>query len=425
MSRIVSIEHLSKAYRLGQIGTGTLTNDLRVWWAKKRGKPNPLLKIGQMDNGNVEGEVVWALKDVNLDIEEGEVLGIVGRNGAGKSTLLKILSRITAPTSGQIKVKGTIASLLEVGTGFHPELTGSENIYLNGAILGMSKGEVRKKFDEIITFAEVEKFIDTPVKRYSSGMYVRLAFAVAAHLEPDILIVDEVLAVGDTSFQRKCVEKMGQVAKEGRTVLFVSHNMGMIQSLCKRGIILDSGHLVASDNVEAIVGQYLSKVHDRSNQTLVDYTKRPGLHQTWLEKVLITGGEGSSTLVTGRPASFEFTVSRLQPMLECAFTIYDDMGYAISKLNSVTVGLEDQVSIGNRGRRFICRMDELLLLPGTYRINVAISSDRNLQDHVEGAAVFNVEPGHFRGKVVSEKRSSAKIVLPHHWIIPQEEGRLE
>ncbi len=215
MPTVISVEKLSKAYQLGQIGTGTLTNDLKVWWAKKRGQPNPLLRIGESDHGNRDGETIWALKDVSFTVEQGEVLGIIGRNGAGKSTLLKVLSRITAPTSGKVKVKGRVASLLEVGTGFHPELTGRENIYLNGAILGMNRKEIDHKFDEIVDFAEIEKFIDTPVKRYSSGMYVRLAFAVAAHLEPEILLVDEVLAVGDAEFQKKCLGKMGDVAQAG------------------------------------------------------------------------------------------------------------------------------------------------------------------------------------------------------------------
>src|SRR5512138_2523536 len=204
---VISVENLSKTYRLGQIGTGTFANDLKVWWAKMRGKPNPLLRIGETDHGNRDGENLWALRDVSFTVEQGEVLGIIGRNGAGKSTLLKILSRVTAPTSGKIKVKGRIASLLQVGTGFHPELTGRENIYLNGAILGISRQEIDSKFDEIVDFSGVEKFIDTPVKRYSSGMYLRLAFAVAAHLEPEILVVDEVLAVGDAEFQRKCLGK--------------------------------------------------------------------------------------------------------------------------------------------------------------------------------------------------------------------------
>ena len=256
---VISVEHLSKSYRLGQIGTGTLTNDMKIWYARKMGKPNPLLKIGQEDHGNREGETLWALKDVSFTVEQGEVLGIIGRNGAGKSTLLKILSRVTAPTSGVVKVKGRIASLLEVGTGFHPDLTGRENIYLNGAILGMTRQEIARKFDEIVDFAEIEQFIDTPVKRYSSGMYVRLAFAVAAHLESEILLVDEVLAVGDAEFQKKCLGKMGDVAsKEGRTVLFVSHNMGAVQHLCQRGMFLLSGSIQQTGPIDQIVDKYLS-----------------------------------------------------------------------------------------------------------------------------------------------------------------------
>jgi lipopolysaccharide transport system ATP-binding protein len=257
---VISVENLSKAYRLGQIGTGTLSRDLSVWWAKQRGLPNPMLRFGEKDHGNRDGETIWALKDVSFTVEQGEVLGIIGRNGAGKSTLLKILSRITAPTSGQVKVKGRIASLLEVGTGFHPDLTGRENIYLNGAILGMIREEVRRKFDEIVGFAEIEKFIDTPVKRYSSGMYVRLAFAVAAHLDPEILVVDEVLAVGDAAFQKKCLGKMGDVAREGRTVLFVSHNMGAVSQLCYRAMLLIKGEKTLESDVITVISTYLEKV---------------------------------------------------------------------------------------------------------------------------------------------------------------------
>ena len=257
MTTVISVENLSKSYRLGQIGTGTFSRDLQVWWARTRGKPNPLLKIGQVDHGNQVGETIWALKDVTFQVEQGEVLGVIGKNGAGKSTLLKILSRVTAPTSGRVKVKGRIASLLEVGTGFHPELTGRENIYLNGAILGMTKDEVRRKFDEIVDFAGIEQFIDTPVKRYSSGMYVRLAFAVAAHLESEILLVDEVLAVGDAEFQKKCLGKMGDVAsKEGRTVLFVSHNMGAIENLCNTAIYLDKGIIIPTKDMQAALLLY-------------------------------------------------------------------------------------------------------------------------------------------------------------------------
>jgi lipopolysaccharide transport system ATP-binding protein len=224
MPPVIKVENLSKAYQLGEIGTGTLSRDLERYWARLRGKEDPFLKIGEVNDRAKKGEsdVVWSLKDLDFEIEQGDAVGIIGRNGAGKSTLLKILSRVTAPTTGSVKVKGRIASLLEVGTGFHPELSGRENIYLNGAILGMRKAEIKRNFDEIVDFSGVERYIDTPVKRYSSGMYVRLAFAVAAHLESEILIVDEVLAVGDAEFQKKCLGKMGEVSKgEGRTVLFV------------------------------------------------------------------------------------------------------------------------------------------------------------------------------------------------------------
>jgi lipopolysaccharide transport system ATP-binding protein len=258
MSPVISVENLSKVYRLGQIGGRTLHEDLNRWWAKMRGKPNPYLKIGQEDRSDLDGEYIWALKDVNFTVDQGEVIGIIGRNGAGKSTLLKIMSRVTAPTSGEVKVKGRIASLLEVGTGFHPDLTGRENIYLNGAILGMKKAEIDSKFDEIVAFAELEKFIDTPVKRYSSGMYVRLAFAVAAHLERDILLVDEVLAVGDMQFQKKCLGKMGDVAKEGTTVIFVSHNIPAITRLCERAILLNNGFISAEGSAF-----YVSDIYSR------------------------------------------------------------------------------------------------------------------------------------------------------------------
>ena len=253
---VISVENLSKSYRLGAIGTGTFYGDLKRWWAMQRGKPDPYLKIGETDYGNRDGEMVWALKDVNFRIQQGEAVGIIGRNGAGKSTLLKILSQVTAPTTGSVKARGRIASLLEVGTGFHPELTGRENIFLNGAILGMNNRQIVRKFDEIVDFSGVEQFIDTPVKRYSSGMYVRLAFAVAAHLEPEILIVDEVLAVGDAEFQKKCLGKMSDVTHSGRTILFVSHNMGMIHSLCNRTVLLQRGNILFDGNSALAISYY-------------------------------------------------------------------------------------------------------------------------------------------------------------------------
>ena len=244
---ILKAENISKQYRLGLVGTGTIRDDLKRWWHKVQGKEDPFLKIGDVNDRSIKGEsdYVWALQDINFEVEQGEVLGIIGKNGAGKSTLLKILSRVTSPTTGEIKTKGRIASLLEVGTGFHPEMTGRENIYLNGAILGMTKAEIRQKEEEIIAFSDCERYIDTPVKRYSSGMTVRLAFAVAAHLEPDILVVDEVLAVGDAEFQKKAVGKMQDISKgQGRTVLFVSHNMAAVKSLCTRAIVLEHGETV-------------------------------------------------------------------------------------------------------------------------------------------------------------------------------------
>src|SRR5476651_1152442 len=235
MAKAIKVENLSKMYQLGNFGTGTISRDLERFWAKMRGKEDPFLKIGEINDRSQKGEsdIVWSLKDINFEVQQGDAVGIIGRNGAGKSTLLKVLSRVTSPTTGSVKIKGRVASLLEVGTGFHPELSGRENIFLNGAILGMRKAEIKRRFDEIVDFAGVERYIDTPVKRYSSGMYVRLAFAVAAYLESDILIVDEVLAVGDAEFQKKCLGKMGDISKgEGRTVLFVSHNMGTVAQLC-------------------------------------------------------------------------------------------------------------------------------------------------------------------------------------------------
>jgi lipopolysaccharide transport system ATP-binding protein len=271
MGVAIKVENLSKAYQLGEIGTGTLSNDLKRWAYKVRGKEDPFLKIGETNDRTTKGEsdMVWSLKDINFEIEQGDAVGIIGRNGAGKSTLLKILSRVTSPTTGSVKVKGRVASLLEVGTGFHPELTGRENIFLNGAILGMRKAEIKKHFDAIVDFAGVERYIDTPVKRYSSGMYVRLAFAVAAHLESEILVVDEVLAVGDAEFQKKCLGKMNDVSKgEGRTILFVSHNMLAIKSLCKNGIYLENGNLNANGEIETIVNKYISQSKLSSNKEI-------------------------------------------------------------------------------------------------------------------------------------------------------------
>jgi len=270
MSKAIQVENLSKVYQIGEFSTGTLSRDIERWWALARGKDDPFLKIGETNVRSEKGEsnVVWSLKDLNFEVEQGEAIGIIGKNGAGKSTLLKVLSQVTTPTTGTIKMKGRVASLLEVGTGFHPELTGRENIYLNGAILGMQKAEVKKKFDEIVDFSGVDRYIDTPVKRYSSGMTVRLAFAVAAHLDSEILIVDEVLAVGDAEFQKKCIGKMDEISKgEGRTVLFVSHVMESVMEFCKNSMLLEDGIIKDIGQSEKIIDSYLSNSHTSKPKT--------------------------------------------------------------------------------------------------------------------------------------------------------------
>ncbi len=267
---VVKVDNVSKQYRLGAIGGATLREDLQSWWARVRKKEDPNLKIGEKDYRDQIGQKFYALDGINLEVCKQEALGIIGRNGAGKSTLLKLLSRVTAPTTGEIKMKGRIASMLEVGTGFHPELTGRENVFMNGAILGMTKKEIASKFDEIVEFAEMSKFIDTPVKRYSSGMYVKLAFSVAAHLDSEIMIMDEVLAVGDVNFQHKCIDKMSDVAKNGgKTILYVSHNMNTIRQLCDRCVVLSSGHLVYDGDVENAIGTYLGRINDEHPNTFI------------------------------------------------------------------------------------------------------------------------------------------------------------
>ena len=289
----IKVENISKLYRLGEVGTGTISQDLNRWWAGVRGKEDPFTTVGETNDRTSRGvsDFVWSLKDVNFEVKKGEVLGIIGRNGAGKSTLLKILSKITAPTTGKININGRIASLLEVGTGFHPELTGRENIFLNGAILGMSKTEIRSKFDEIVDFSGVERYIDTPVKRYSSGMYVRLAFAVAAHLEPEILIVDEVLAVGDSDFQKKSLGKMQAVSRdEGRTILFVSHSMDTISKICSKAILLNKGTVETSGFVNEVVSYYVSNSINENKNRDVHLISKPSIVDYQLDKNELSKG---------------------------------------------------------------------------------------------------------------------------------------
>lgn len=293
----IKTEHLSKIYRLGEIGTGTISRDMERWFARLRGKEDPFLKIGQTNDRTQKGDsdIVYSLQDINFEIEQGDAVGIIGRNGAGKSTLLKILSRVTSPSTGKINIKGRVASLLEVGTGFHPELTGRENIFLNGAILGMRKKEISRKLDEIIAFSGVERYIDTPVKRYSSGMYVRLAFAVAAHLESEILIVDEVLAVGDAEFQKKCLGKMGEVSKgEGRTVLFVSHNMGAVKDLCNNSILLKTGMVEMIGNTADVIQNYIRTTPTiDSNSLISDRKYRRGNGEARFKSIVVNGNKES------------------------------------------------------------------------------------------------------------------------------------
>jgi lipopolysaccharide transport system ATP-binding protein len=331
MSTAIKVENLSKIYRLGEIGTGTISRDLERWVKMNvLGKEDPFLKIGESNDRSLKGgsDLVYSLQDLNFEIQQGDAVGIIGRNGAGKSTLLKILSRVTTPTTGKINIKGRVASLLEVGTGFHPELTGRENIYLNGAILGMRKREIDRKFDEIVDFSGVERYIDTPVKRYSSGMYVRLAFAVAAHLESEILIVDEVLAVGDAEFQKKCLGKMGEVSKgEGRTVLFVSHNMGAIAELCDSCIVLENGLVKANIEASKAVSTYLNY-----NSASVYISKKQQKTNPFIQKIWITDSKNNSISEIATNNSICLNIQMYNPLknnLEFQLSVWDGYGNMI------------------------------------------------------------------------------------------------
>lgn len=413
---VITVENLGKYYKLGrtperyQSFRDTLTRQLRQMRRslEKRRRSHPSLDDG-----------FWALDDISFSVQQGDRLGIIGHNGAGKSTLLKILSRITEPTRGRIGIRGRIASLLEVGTGFHPELSGRENIFLNGAILGMSKLEIRRKFDEIVAFAEVEKFLDTPVKRYSSGMYVRLAFAVAAHLEPEILVVDEVLAVGDTAFQKKCLGKMEEVGKEGRTVLFVSHNMGVIQALCNRGIVLKKGQVILDDTAQKAVSTYLSNLETIFTSDLGQRQDRKGAGRVKLQKIeAYTADEyRSATLATGRPVRFIFSLDRPMPGVSCIFTLYDQYGNAIVNFNSSIHSHADQVTDG-LDKEIICECDALTLMPGRYRMNAALFQAQELQDHIESAAIVDVRDGEIQGRPVLSGIQPGSLVIPHRWLLP-------
>lgn len=377
MSNIaIEFENISKQYRLGTIGTGTLTHDLNRWWHLVRGKEDPYLKVGDVNDRSIKStsDYVWALKDISFNVEQGDVLGIIGKNGAGKSTLLKILSRVTSPTTGSIKAKGRIASLLEVGTGFHGELTGRENIYMNGAILGMTRREIQNKLDEIVDFSGIEKYIDTPVKRYSSGMTVRLGFAVAAHLEPEILVVDEVLAVGDAEFQKKAIGKMKDVSQGGgRTVLFVSHNMAAVKNLCTTGVLLKNGMVETSGSISNVINYYLNnfiKTELTREWTMDDAPISNGVKLLYA-KILNPPDDGTG-FVTGDEVIFEFLYYKETDIeYQCDVTIHLSDEYDNLVFVSSTASIEDTDSryTGKGYYKAKVTISENLLNEGSYKIS--------------------------------------------------------
>lgn len=396
MALALKAENISKQYRLGNVGSGTFVNDLSRWWAKIQGKPDPLLKIGEINKRATrsKSDYVWALKGIDFEVEQGDVLGIIGKNGAGKSTLLKILSKITSPTEGQVKIKGRIASLLEVGTGFHPELTGRENIFLNGAILGMTQKEVKRKFDEIVDFAGVERYIDTPVKRYSSGMYVRLAFAVAAHLENEILIVDEVLAVGDSEFQKKCLGKMGEVSRgEGRTVLFVSHNMGAIKQLCNKAVLLKRGNLQSQGQMSEVLQQYQEYgTADRSlsqDRDLKPLVRKPCLGNLMAKQLIFN----KKAYQVGDEFSFELILQNKNPgqpyhglLIDTA--IHDRYDNKLIHLTNRILGHPHITHVEGARYRFL--IPALELSPSRYNLFISVRANDEVEDWLADPISFEV-----------------------------------
>jgi lipopolysaccharide transport system ATP-binding protein len=403
----IKIENLGKLYRLGEVGTGTLSHDLIRWWHRVRGKEDPYLKIGQANDRakKSESEYVWALRDINLEVKKGEVLGIIGRNGAGKSTLLKILSQVTSPTTGRVEVFGRIASLLEVGTGFHPELTGRENIFLNGAILGMRRHEIQKKFDEIVDFAGVEAYIDTPVKRYSSGMYVRLAFAVAAFLEPEILVVDEVLAVGDAEFQKKCLGRMKDVSvNEGRTVLFVSHNMAAIRNLCTKGLLIISGENAFTGPSDECVNRYEEYSSERKKTFCLSDREIPE----------------SEAFLKDFEYDFDSKSSTIQFFLSIE-TIKDldlrNVGIGINNAKServTTLQMNDEIaplSLSKGIHRVVCEV-QLALNPGKYEAEVLIQGGNGSEDYIgKGSLPISIDAHSIfpNGRVLSPSQGVVQV----------------
>jgi lipopolysaccharide transport system ATP-binding protein len=427
---VIQVDNISKYYRLGVIGTGTLTHDLSRWWALLRGRPDPTIRVDQIRNvsrgTNGTDDFIWALKDISFEAKQGEVVGIIGRNGAGKSTLLKILSRVTAPTTGECRVKGRIASLLEVGTGFHPELTGRENIFLNGAILGMTKAEIRRKFDEIVAFSEVEQYIDTPVKRYSSGMYVRLAFSVAAHLEPEILIIDEVLAVGDAEFQKKCLGKVGVISGEGRTVLFVSHNMTAISNICERCFVLDKGQISYSGSAKDSIDYYIdSSAQDVLSEIpgVYDLTKRKNPYK---ENLIIRGlrllnskGIHQDTFQMGEQMSLVVDVEGMSDyrdaLIGIIFKSRDDQWLA-----SLSSGMSCSHIDYPRQKKeqAILSIPHLPFTPGSYCIAITVARKGiGRIDYINNAAVFSVTDADIYGTGYQVTAINGVFYLNASWSI--------
>jgi lipopolysaccharide transport system ATP-binding protein len=399
-NNVIEIKNLSKQYKLGVVSSGTLSHDLNRWWHKVRGKEDPYLKIGESNDRNKKGDsdYVWALKDINLEVKQGEVLGIIGKNGAGKSTLLKILSRVTGPTTGNIRYKGRIGSLLEVGTGFHPELTGRENIFLNGAILGMTKTEIKNKLDEIVEFSGCARYVDTPVKRYSSGMMVRLGFAVAAHLEPEILVVDEVLAVGDAEFQKKAIGKMQDVSRnDGRTVLFVSHNLAAVQKLCDRTIVLHEGTISFDGTATKGIEYYVRFGKNQQHVSFAELKNRCGIGQiTFKDLNFIDDNNNKLTdiLCGSKIKLVLFLQSRINynpQYIRIDIGINSIMNERISWLSN---------SISNRkvvNGVIEFEIENLQLVPGHYNLNLHLEYYGELQDWLKNVSEFVVLPSNYYG----------------------------
>jgi lipopolysaccharide transport system ATP-binding protein len=421
---VISVENLSKRYLIGhqsvQRERYTALRDVIGRETRNFVRTAADLLHGKQIIQGDEVEELWALRNVSFEVKRGEVVGIIGRNGAGKSTLLKILSRITEPTEGRVRLRGRVASLLEVGTGFHPELTGRENIFLNGAILGMSRAEIRRKFDEIVDFAEVERFLDTPVKRYSSGMYVRLAFAIAAHLEPDILVVDEVLAVGDVEFQNKSLGRMKHVANEGRTILFVSHNLSAISTMCECGIVLSGGHAAPKESASLAIARYRDQLQTTSSGSLGRWTNRFGNGQAKITDFKISTRESEGGMVPlEAPATFAFNVEFHEPIQNPAFGIlvHDTLGEVLLDLRSSNHTPIIGTCIGKR--LVAATVPRLGLVPGHYVISIWVNNERETEDidFVRTCGSFEVFDASARTRKGSLNRSGAKFWVASEWII--------